>query len=370
MSETVRAPTVPPTVPTPRKVAVLGAGSWGTAFAKIAADAARVSEDRDPAWQVVLWGRDESAMNLMAETGTNDRYFPNVRLPGNLGFTANQREALTGADVVVLALPAQVLRDQLVSAADAVPQDAVLVSLAKGLERGTGLRMSEVIAEALPGSQGRITVLSGPNLAREIIQEQPTASVVASVSEPSAGMVSRVCATPYFRPYTSADVVGVEIGGLVKNVIALCVGICEGRDYGDNSKASIMTRGLAETTRLASALGGRPETLAGLAGMGDLVATCSSPLSRNHTAGRLLALGLSVEEVSARMTQTAEGIKSAPVVRDLARRHGVEMPIVEAVTSVLAGEITVDQLQPMLLGRRLKAETPHGGPEGTNAPGQ
>lgn len=377
----------------PRKVAVLGAGSWGTAFAKIAADAAaRAGREAasgpaaGPAWEVVLWGRDESAMAAMSATGINERYFPHVRLPQNLQFTADPRAALAGADVVVLALPAQVLRSQLDLFAPSIAPDAALVSLAKGLERGTGLRMSQVIAEVLDaaarGNDGgpvadagaapagqqaaeggsaasRVAVLSGPNLAREIVQEQPTASVVAAPSAEVAGTVAAVCVTDYFRPYTSSDVVGAEIGGLVKNVIALCVGICEGRDYGDNSKASIMTRGLAETTRLALALGGRPETLAGLAGMGDLVATCSSPLSRNHTAGRLLGSGLSEAETTSRMTQTAEGMKSASAVLDLARRAGVEMPIVEAVVAVLESRITVEQLQPMLLGRSLKAETPH-----------
>lgn len=370
MSDIAPTPSVPPTVPTPHKVAVLGAGSWGTAFAKIAADAALAGSVDRPAWDVVLWGRDERAMDTMSATGVNDKYFPNVRLPRNLEYTSESQAALEGADVVVLALPAQVLRSHLESVAEFVREEAVVVSLAKGLERGSGQRMSEVIAEVFPAARDRTVVVSGPNLAKEIIQDQPTASVVASPSEDAAGLVSRLCATSYFRPYTSGDVVGVEIGGLVKNVIALCVGICEGRDYGDNSKASIMTRGLAETTRLAVALGGRPETLAGLAGMGDLVATCSSPLSRNHTAGRLLALGLSEEEVATRMTQTAEGIKSAPVVLELARRHGVEMPLVEAVSAVLAQKISVDQLQPLLLGRRLKAETPHGGPSGTSAPGQ
>jgi len=364
-----QAPTVPPSVPTPRRVAVLGAGSWGTAFAKVAADAARLGASDGDSWEVVLWGRNRDSMASISTSGINERYFPNTRLPENLSFTSDPEEALRGADVVVVAIPAQALRSQLVAMASIIESNAVVVSLAKGLERGTGLRMSEVIEQTLPGFGEQIAVLSGPNLAKEIIQEQPTASVVASVSERSAALVSRVCATTYFRPYTSGDVVGVELGGLVKNVIALCVGICEGRDYGDNSKSSIMTRGLAETTRLAVALGGRAETLAGLAGMGDLVATCSSPLSRNHTAGRLLALGLSEVEVGQRMTQTAEGMKSASVVRDLARRHGVEMPIVEAVSAVLDGQITVDQLQPMLLGRALKAETPHGGPQGTSAPG-
>jgi glycerol-3-phosphate dehydrogenase (NAD(P)+) len=355
------APGAPAPSATPRRVVVLGAGSWGTVFAKIAADAAaRAEGEGGPGWSVTLWGRDPELIERLEETGVNDRYFPTVRLPGNLTYSSDARRALEGADVVVLAIPAQALREQLGGLAGAVPPGAVLVSLAKGLERGTGLRMSEVIAQALPGSRDRVAVVSGPNLAREIIQEQPTASVVAASSAEVAGMVSRVCATGYFRPYTSSDVVGVEIGGLVKNVIALCVGMCEGRDLGDNSKASIMTRGLAETSRLALALGGRHETMAGLAGMGDLVATCSSPLSRNHTAGRLLGTGLSEAEVASRMTQTAEGIKSAPVVLELARTHGVEMPIVAGVVAVLSGAISVDQLQPMLLGRSLKAETPHG----------
>lgn len=340
----------------PRRVAVLGAGSWGTVFAKISADAAAATSQP---WRTVLWGRDAEGMGRTRSTRINDRYFPHHRLPDSLEVTAEPEEALSGADVVVLALPSQALRAQLEAFRELIEPEAVLVSLAKGLESGTGLRMSEVIAQVLPEHAGRIAVLSGPNLAREIIQEEPTASVVAAEDSEVAALIAAVCAAPYFRPYTSSDVIGAEIGGLVKNVIALCVGICEGRDLGDNSKASIMTRGLAETTRLATALGGRPETMAGLAGMGDLVATCSSPLSRNHTAGTLLGAGLSAEEVAARTTQTAEGVKSAPVVLELARRSGVEMPIVESVVGILTGRITVDQLQPLLLGRRLKAETPH-----------
>lgn len=340
----------------PGKVAVLGAGSWGTAFAKITADAG--AQTRSP-WPVAVWGRDAEAMEQAQRLRTNDRYFPHTRLPEALEFSSDAAAVLDGADVVVLGLPAQALRAQLEAVREAVAPEAVLISLAKGLERGTGLRMSEVVDQVLPGAIERVAVLSGPNLAREIIQEQPTASVVAARHADVAARAAAACNAPYFRPYTSADVVGAEIGGLVKNVIALCVGICEGRDYGDNSKASVMTRGLAETTRLALALGGRPETMAGLAGMGDLVATCSSPLSRNHTAGRLLGAGLSEAEVAARMTQTAEGMKSARVVLELARRHGVEMPIVEAVVAVLEGRVAVEQLQPMLLGRRLKAETPH-----------
>lgn len=353
--------------PTVESIAILGAGSWGTAFAKIAADAAR---ERGDDTRVTLIGRDEQAMAECERTRENSRYFPGIKLPDNLHFTADAPSALTGADLVVLALPAQVLRSQLQNYARFIEPDALLVSLAKGLETGTGLRMSQVITEELEEALAmrgadvraighiphRVCVLSGPNLATEIMGEEPTASVVAARTLPVAEAVARAIACGYFRPYTNTDVVGTEIGGLVKNVIALCVGICEGRNYGDNSKASIMTRGLAEITRLAVALGGEASTMSGLAGMGDLIATCSSPLSRNHTAGRLLAEGIAPDRLHEHMSQTAESIKSAPVVAELARRHGVEMPIVEAVVAVLSGRISIEDLAPKLLGRRLKHE--------------
>lgn len=353
--------------PTVESIAILGAGSWGTAFAKIAADAAR---ERGDDTRVTLIGRDEQAMAECERTSENSRYFPGIKLPDNLHFTADAASALNGADLVVLALPAQVLRSQLQNYARFIKPEALLVSLAKGLETGTGLRMSQVITEELEEALAmrganvraighiphRVCVLSGPNLATEIMGEEPTASVVAARTLPVAEAVARVVACGYFRPYTNTDVVGTEIGGLVKNVIALCVGICEGRNYGDNSKASIMTRGLAEITRLAVALGGEAATMSGLAGMGDLIATCSSPLSRNHTAGRLLAEGIAPSRLHEHMSQTAESIKSAPVVAELARRHGVEMPIVEAVVAVLSGRISIEHLAPLLLGRRLKHE--------------
>ncbi|NKX49087.1 NAD(P)H-dependent glycerol-3-phosphate dehydrogenase, partial [Arthrobacter deserti] len=196
----------------------------------------------------------------------------------------------------------------------------------------------------------------GPNLAMEIARKEPTASVVACADRDVARWIAAVCTAPYFRPYTNTDVVGVEIGGIVKNVVALSVGICDGKHMGDNTKASVITRGLAETTRLALALGGLQETMAGLAGLGDLVATCSSPLSRNHTAGRLLGEGLTLEEVNQRMTQTAEGIKSGRAVLDLATHMGVEMPITEAVVAVLEGNLSVGELAPRLLTRELKSE--------------
>ena len=351
----------------PRKVAVLGAGSWGTTFAKVLADSAREAAhaaagplDRT----VVLWGRDAAAMDHAARTHVNDRYVPGIRLPERLVITSNLAAAVTGADLVVLAVPAQSLRSQLPAVAEHLGRDAVVLSLAKGLEQGTGLRMSEVVAEELGRATGlgpehwqaRTCVLSGPNLAMEIAEEQPTASVVAAPDAELAAWVAHACRTGYFRPYTNTDVVGTEIGGVVKNVIALSVGIADGRHFGENSKASIITRGLAETTRLALALGGKLETLSGLAGMGDLVATCSSPLSRNRTAGRLLGLGKTLAEVQEEMTQTAEGIKSAPAVLALARRNDVDMPITEAVVAILHEKIDVDDLAPLLLGRELKSE--------------
>ncbi|GGH58863.1 NAD(P)H-dependent glycerol-3-phosphate dehydrogenase [Rothia aerolata] len=342
------------------KVAVLGAGSWGTAFAKMVADTAKESAS---GVSTVLWGRNEQRIADCVATGRNEAYFPGVALPESLKFTADLKEALTGADIVVLAVPAQSLRTQLEVAKQWIEPHAVMVSLAKGLEQGSGLRMSEVIAEVLQDGaasasavEQRICVLSGPNLAKEIVAEQPTASVVAASTEEVARRVAEICACSYFRPYTGTDIIGVEIGGLVKNVIALCVGICEGKNYGDNSKASVMTRGLAETTRLALALGAEPATLSGLAGMGDLIATCSSPLSRNHTAGRLLAEGVQPADLPKVMSQTAESVKTAPVVAELARKHGVEMPITEAVVAVLSHRVKVEDLAPKLLGRSLKNE--------------
>lgn len=354
---------------TPRKVAVLGAGSWGTAFAQVVAQAAALRPDP---WQTLLWGRSAEAMDTMARRGRNEKYFPGLQLPDSLTYTSDLVQAVTGADIVVLALPSQVLRSQLEVLAPSLEADALLLSLAKGLEQGTGLRMSQVVEEVVTAqlaSRGanpeelaqvtqRVAVLSGPNLAKEIVAGQPTTSVVAARQLEVADYLAQICVTDYFRPYTNSDLVGVEVGGLVKNIIALCVGICEGRQYGDNSKASVMTRGLAETTRLAKALGGRAETMSGLAGMGDLIATCSSPLSRNHTAGRLLAEGVSPQDLPKAMSQTAEAVKSAPVLAQLARRLGVEMPITEAVVAVLEGQMTVDQLAPALLGRRLKSEEP------------
>lgn len=257
---------------------------------------------------------------------------------------------------MVLAVPAQSLRGHLAEVKASLKSDAIVVSLIKGLERGTNQRMSEVIAAELDLSDARIAVVSGPNLAMEIAREEPTASVVACRDHDVAEKIAALCSSPYFRPYTNTDVTGVEIAGIVKNVIALAVGICDGQRLGDNSKASVITRGLAETTRLAGTLGGKLETFSGLAGLGDLVATCASPLSRNRSAGRLLGEGLTPAEVSAQLTQTAEGMKSGSAVLELGRSLGVEMPITQAVCAVLDGTLAVENIASLLLARHLKAE--------------
>ncbi|WP_104042160.1 NAD(P)H-dependent glycerol-3-phosphate dehydrogenase [Arthrobacter sp. ZGTC412] len=336
-----------------RSVAVLGAGSWGTTFAKILADAATAAGEPRA---IRLWGRRSEVVDEINTFHRNSQYLKDIALPDGITASTDVRDVFAGADLVVLAVPAQSLRPQLRGWKDLIAPGAMVVSLMKGLELSTDARMSEVISEELGLPTERIAIVSGPNLAMEIAREEPTASVVACTDAAAAGWIARSCTAPYFRPYTTSDIVGVEIGGIVKNVIALAVGICEGRQMGDNTKASVITRGLAETSRLALALGGDAKTMAGLAGLGDLVATCSSPLSRNHTAGRLLGQGLTLEEVGQKMTQTAEGIKSGQAVHELAAKLGVDMPITAAVVAVLAGKLSVDQLGPVLLARELKPE--------------
>lgn len=339
--------------PSATKVAVLGAGSWGTTFAKILADAATASGvERD----IRVWGRRGEVVDQINLKHRNEQYLKDIALPPSITASSDVAEVLADAELVVLAVPAQTLRPQLREWKNLLAPGALVVSLMKGLELHSDSRMSEVISEELGIPASRIAVVSGPNLAMEIAREEPTASVVACSDPVAAGWIARSCTAPYFRPYTTGDVVGVEIGGIVKNIIALAVGICEGKQMGDNTKASVITRGLAETSRLTLALGGQAQTMAGLAGLGDLVATCSSPLSRNHTAGRLLGKGLSLDEVTAEMTQTAEGIKSAQAVHELAGKLGVEMPITAAVVAVLAGKLSVDELGPLLLSRDLKPE--------------
>ncbi|WNI18257.1 NAD(P)H-dependent glycerol-3-phosphate dehydrogenase [Actinacidiphila sp. ITFR-21] len=308
------------------RCAVYGTGSWGTAFAMVLADAG---------CQVSLWGRRPELVAAINRTRTNPEYFPGLELPAAVTATADPAEAAEDAEFVVLAVPSQSLRANLTAWAPLLHRDAVLVSLMKGVELGTAKRMSEVIEDITQAGPERIAVLSGPNLAPEIAARQPAASVVACRDESVARRIQTACHTGYFRPYTNTDVVGCELGGAVKNVIALAVGIAGGMGLGDNTKASLITRGLAETTRLGLAMGADPYTFAGLAGMGDLVATCSSPLSRNNTFGHNLGRGMSLAETIAATSRTAEGVKSCESVAELARRQGVDMPITETVVDIV-----------------------------------
>jgi glycerol-3-phosphate dehydrogenase (NAD(P)+) len=329
------------------RAAVLGAGSWGTTFAKVLADAGCT---------VLLHARRPELAHEIGETRENAEYLPGIRLPDRLRATADAAEALADAEIVVLAVPSQSLRDNLTEWAPLLPADAVLLSLMKGIELGSTKRMSQVICEVTGAGPDRVAALSGPNLAREIAEEQPAATVVACTDHDRAAQVQAACHTPYFRPYTNQDLVGCELGGAVKNVIALACGITEGMGFGDNTRASLITRGLAETARLGAALGAEPTTFAGLAGLGDLVATCSSPLSRNRTFGERLGRGMSVEEVQQGTRQVAEGVKSCRSVLDLARAHGVDMPLTEAVVRVCHDGVPVTQMVKEIMSREAKPE--------------
>jgi glycerol-3-phosphate dehydrogenase (NAD(P)+) len=330
------------------RVAVMGSGSWGTAFAMVLADAGG---------DVVMWSRDEDVARQINDEHINERYHPGIRLPAELRATADEREALEGAPLVVLAVPAQSLRDNLARWRPDLAPDSVLVSLMKGIEIGTTLRMSEVIEEVAQVPSARVAVVSGPNLAREIALRQPAATTVACSDRASAQRLQDACTTDYFRAYWTTDVAGVEVGGSVKNVIALANGMAAGLGFGENSQAALITRGLAEMARLGTALGADPLTFMGLAGVGDLIATCQSPLSRNRTFGVNLGSGLTVEETIAATKQTCEGVKSCQSILDLATRHGVDMPITEQVVQVVHHGMKPREMLAAFMSRSPKPET-------------
>ena len=341
------------------RIAVLGAGSWGTVFANVIADAADLSRTEHPGGpgvEVILWGRRASVVDAINDRDENPDYFPGIALNPRLRATTDVAQALSGADVVVLAVPSQSLRTNLADWRPHVAEDAVVVSLMKGVELGTLMRVSEIIAEVLEHPEERIAVVSGPNLAAEIAQRQPATAVVACPHEKTAIRLQELFKSPYFRPYTSSDLVGVEIGGAMKNVIALAVGVAEGMGFGDNTKASLLTRGLAETTRLAVALGADEHTLSGLAGMGDLVATCSSPLSRNRTFGEKLGAGKTLEQVVAETNRTAEGVKSSGAILELGWARGVDMPITESVVKMMHHDLSPAEALVSFMSRRTKPE--------------
>ncbi|MFV8380974.1 NAD(P)H-dependent glycerol-3-phosphate dehydrogenase [Corynebacterium hindlerae] len=329
-------------------VAVMGAGSWGTTIAKVFADAGNT---------VHLWARREEQAHRIQITRENADYLPSLQLPPSISATADAAVALDGADIVVLAVPSQSLRSNLEKWRDLIPTDATLLSLAKGVERETNLRMSELIAQVTGADRGRVAVLSGPNLAREVALEQPAATVIACEDENRAKLVQAAASAPYFRPYTNHDVIGCEIGGACKNVIALACGMAVGKGLGENTLATLITRGLAEITRLGASLGADPRTFSGLAGLGDLVATCSSSLSRNRTFGERLGRGQTLEIARAATNgQVAEGVIASQAVAALAQQQGVDMPITRAVFAVCHEGMGVDDMISALMGRSKKSE--------------
>ena len=325
-------------------VAVIGAGSWGTTVAALAAE-------NTP---TVLWARRRELAEQINDAKVNPEYLPSFVLPDELRATDSLVDAIAHADVVVMAVPSHGYRDVAVEAAASIRAWVPIVSLAKGLERTTLKRMSEVTADAMPGHP--VAVLTGPNLAKEILSGQPAASVVAIDDTTIAHELQRIFSRPSLRVYTNADVIGCEVAGVVKNVIAIAAGMAEGMGFGDNTRATLITRGLAEMTRLGVAMGGQPITFAGLAGIGDLIATCSSKQSRNNSVGLQLGAGKSIEEILAGTNMVAEGVKSSPSVLDLARRYGVEMPITEQIVAVCHEHRPASDALAALMQRSRKGE--------------
>jgi glycerol-3-phosphate dehydrogenase (NAD(P)+) len=326
----------------------MGAGAWGTALAKVLADAGN---------DVTLWARRQELADEINDTHRNTEYLGDVELPKSIRATSNAAEALAGACTVLLAVPSQTLRANLTDWSDLLGDDVTLVSLAKGIELDTLMRMSQVVVQVTGADPSRVAAVTGPNLASEIAEEQPTATVVACADSGRAVALQRALATRYFRPYTNADVIGAEVGGACKNVIALACGMAAGVGLGENTMAAIITRGLAEIMRLGIALGAKPATLAGLAGVGDLVATCTSPHSRNRTFGQRLGTGELVEAAKlAAGGHIAEGVTSCESILALAGSYDVEMPITDAVHRVCHKGLSVDEAVALLLGRSTKPE--------------
>jgi glycerol-3-phosphate dehydrogenase (NAD(P)+) len=328
-------------------IAVVGAGSWGTALAAVTAD---------KGVDTILWARREELAEAIACRHENPEYLSGIELPPSLQATHDLEKALSTATIAVMAVPSHAFRAIFRDVAPLLGPDVPVVSLTKGIEQDSLKRMSEVMAEEADLDPGRVAALSGPNLAREVAARQPSATVVACADDEVGQMLQAAFMAPYFRVYTNPDVVGVELGGSMKNVIAIAAGIAAGMGFGDNAKASLITRGLAEIARLGSAMGGNPLTFAGLAGMGDLVATCYSPLSRNRTVGEQLGKGRSLDQVIGEMNMVAEGVKSSKPLCAMAERHGAEVPIAQHVAKVLYEGVSPEDMVLSLMLREAKPE--------------
>ncbi|MHC4884014.1 MAG: NAD(P)H-dependent glycerol-3-phosphate dehydrogenase [Planctomycetota bacterium] len=330
------------------RVTVLGDGGWGTAIAILLAEKGH---------EVCLWGIDALYLIEMEGSRENDKFLPGFTLPENIRFEAEMTDAIADAEVIVMAIPTQFLRSalqQVPDLIDAIPESTRILSLAKGIEQRSGVRPSEIISSLLRRKD--IAVLSGPSHAEEVAQKLPCSVTIAAPKQKDAQALQELFCTPTFRAYTSTDVIGVELGGALKNVIAVAVGICEGLKLGDNARSALMTRGLAEMSRLGIALGGKPETFAGLSGMGDLITTCVSPHGRNRAVGLALAGGTSLEDYLLSTNKVSEGVHTCVSVRELARVQGIEMPITDALYSILYdGQSPLDAVN-ALMTREPKAE--------------
>jgi glycerol-3-phosphate dehydrogenase (NAD(P)+) len=329
------------------RIAVVGAGSWGTALAAVAAD---------KGVDTILWARREELAEAIASRHENPDYLSGVELPPSLQATHDLERALSSASIAVMGVPSHAFRGIFREVAPLLPPEVPIVSLTKGIEQDSLKRMSEVMVEEADLDPDRVAALSGPNLAREVAGRQPSATVVACSDEETARGLQSAFMARYFRVYTNPDVVGVELGGSMKNVIAIAAGIAAGMGFGDNAKASLITRGLAEIARLGVAMGGNPLTFAGLAGMGDLVATCYSQLSRNRTVGEQLGKGRRLDDIIGEMNMVAEGVKSSKPLCAMAERHGVEVPIAQHVVRVLYEGISPEDMVLSLMLREAKPE--------------
>ena len=332
----------------PLRVGLLGGGSWGTTVASLVA---RNTE-------VALWARDPATVKEINQQHTNEKYLPGATLHERVKAHKSIKKVVSKADVLVMGVPSNAFRSVLQEIQPHLRAWVPIVSLTKGLEKDTDLRMTEVIQEELPGHP--VGVLTGPNLAREIMAGQAAASVIAMEDEIIVKQLQQVFNSGLFRVYTNDDVIGCELGGVLKNIIAIAVGMGVGLGAGDNTRSALITRGLAEVTRLGVSLGGRAETFAGLAGMGDMLATCISPQSRNHHVGIQLGKGRKIDEIIEEMVMVAEGVKSAPAVMALAKKHSIEMPIARDVSDVIAGTKTPMQAFQGLIRRRAGAESDAG----------
>jgi glycerol-3-phosphate dehydrogenase (NAD(P)+) len=329
-------------------VAVLGGGSWGTTVASLVSRNAPIT----------LWARNAATVSEINTQHTNDIFLPGVTLPEKLVATNDLEEGVRGADVIVMGIPSQNFRDVLLEVKKYIRAWVPVISLTKGLELDTRMRMTEIINEVLPGHP--VGVLTGPNLAREIMAGQAAASVIAMEDAIIVQELQKVFKSGLFRIYTNTDVIGCELGGVLKNIIAIAVGMGDGQGAGDNTRAGLITRGLAEVTRLGVAMGGQAETFAGLAGMGDMIATCTSPQSRNRHVGIQLGKGREMQEIISEMVMVAEGVKSAPAVMALAEQYNVDTPIFHDVYRVLSGDASATRAFRGLLRVEAGAESEPG----------